>query len=49
VSDTVSELFERHAEGLETKAVLTPADIDDINMSLRRVERYWTDQIRYIY
>ena len=49
VSDTVSELFERHAEGLENKAVLTPADIDDINTSLRRVERYWTDQIRYIY
>jgi DNA-binding MarR family transcriptional regulator len=49
VSNTVSELFERHAEGLEKKAVLSPAGIDEINESLRRVERYWTDQIRYIY
>ena len=23
--------------------------MENINMSLRKVERYWTDQIRYIY
>ncbi|MEN8831900.1 MAG: winged helix DNA-binding protein [Pacificibacter sp.] len=49
VSDAVADLFERHAKGLEKKAVLTPMGIDEINTSLRRVERYWTDQIRYIY
>lgn len=49
VSDTVSELFTRHAEGLEAKSVLTPNGIDEINVALRRVERYWADQIRYIY
>lgn len=45
----VSELFLRHAEGLQGKGVLSVEGIDDITTSLRRVERYWTDQIRYIY
>jgi len=29
--------------------VIGPAGIEDITSSLKRVERYWTDQIRYIY
>jgi len=29
--------------------VLGSEGIEDITSSLRRVERYWTDQIRYIY
>ncbi|MDQ2089259.1 MarR family winged helix-turn-helix transcriptional regulator [Marimonas arenosa] len=45
----VQTLFARHAEGLVQKRVLSPAGLDDITTSLRRVERYWTDQIRYIY
>jgi len=49
VHDTVSELFERHAEGLETRAVLDRNGMEDINSALRRMERYWADQIRYIY
>ncbi|SLN49779.1 MarR family protein [Aquimixticola soesokkakensis] len=49
VRDTVADLFERHAEGLEGRGVLSQDGIDSINTSLRRVERYWTDQIRYIY
>jgi len=49
VRDMVAELFERHAEGLQSRAVLTPDGIDEISTSLKRVERYWTDQIRYIY
>ena len=49
VRDTVAELFERHADGLEGKGVINSAGIEDINTSLRRVERYWTVQIRYIY
>ncbi|EKE73441.1 MarR family winged helix-turn-helix transcriptional regulator [Celeribacter baekdonensis] len=46
---TVAELFSRHAEGLQGKGVISSAGIEDINTSLRRVERYWADQIRYIY
>ena len=49
VSTIVSELFARHAIGLESKGVLGPEGIEDITHSLKRVERYWTDQIRYIY
>ncbi len=49
VRDMVAELFERHAEGLQKRAVLSPEGIEEINTSLKRVERYWTDQIRYIY
>ncbi len=45
----VSELFTRHAEGLEARGVLGTNGIDEINVSLRRMERYWADQIRYIY
>lgn len=49
IRDVVGALFERHAEGLQSKGVLGPDGIDEITTSLRRVERYWTDQIRYIY
>ncbi|MEZ5675681.1 transcriptional regulator, MarR family [Thalassovita litoralis] len=49
IRDVISELFARHAEGLEAKGVLGPDGIAEITNSLRRVERYWTDQIRYIY
>lgn len=45
----ISKLFANHAEGLQAKGVLGADGIDQINRSLRRVERYWTDQIRYIY
>ena len=49
IRDVVSELFARHADGLQHKGVLGPDGIDDITRSLKRMERYWTDQIRYIY
>ncbi|MEM6728633.1 MAG: winged helix DNA-binding protein [Pseudomonadota bacterium] len=49
VRQTVSELFARHAEGLEKSGVLGDGGIDEVNGALKRVERFWTDQIRYIY
>jgi len=49
IRDVVAELFARHAGGLEAKGVLGNDGIDEINTSLRRMERYWSDQIRYIY
>ncbi|TMV10360.1 MarR family transcriptional regulator [Ruegeria sediminis] len=45
----VADLFARHAEGLQARGVLGAEGVDEITRSLRRVERYWTDQIRYIY
>ncbi|MFU1476307.1 MarR family winged helix-turn-helix transcriptional regulator [Roseovarius sp. C7] len=49
IRDIVARLFARHAEGLRGKGVLGADGIDTIAAALRRVERYWTDQIRYIY
>ncbi|MCA0922414.1 MarR family winged helix-turn-helix transcriptional regulator [Pseudooceanicola nanhaiensis] len=49
IRDVVRELFARHAVGLESKGVLGPEGIEEITHALKRVERYWTDQIRYIY
>ncbi len=49
IRDIVGKLFASHAEGLQGKGVLGTDGIDQINGSLRRVERYWTEQIRYIY
>ena len=49
IRDIVAQLFERHADGMQDKGVIGLDGIDQITSSLRRVERYWTDQIRYIY
>lgn len=49
VRDVVAGLFARHAEGLRERDILGPGGIDEVNESLRRLERFWSDQIRYIY
>lgn len=49
IRDIVARLFESHAEGLQSKGVLGSEGLEDITSSLKRVERYWSDQIRYIY
>ncbi|MEM0948673.1 MAG: winged helix DNA-binding protein [Pseudomonadota bacterium] len=49
VRDIVGRLFERQAEGLTATRVLDNQAIEEVNRVLGRVERYWTDQIRYIY
>lgn len=45
----IAELFARHAEGLERRGIAAPATLEEANQLLKRVERYWTEQIRYIY
>jgi DNA-binding MarR family transcriptional regulator len=49
VRDIVSALFARHADGLEKHGVLTLDGLDRQSHALKRIERYWSDQIRYIY
>ena len=49
IRDIVAGLFNRHADGLQDKGALTLEGLEDITVALRRVERYWSDQIRYIY
>ena len=45
----LNDLFGRHAEGLDKRGLVSGAAMDDINTSLKRMERFWTEQIRYIY
>jgi len=45
----IAALFQRHAAGIMSREVLGDMRLVDINASLRRMEHYWTDQIRYIY
>ena len=49
IRDLVGDLFNRHAEGLQSRGVIDHAGLEEITVALRRLERYWTDQIRYIY
>ncbi|AWD21159.1 MarR family winged helix-turn-helix transcriptional regulator [Pseudogemmobacter blasticus] len=49
VRGMVADLFERHAEGIEKRGLVDASGMDEINRSLRRMERFWTEQIRYIY
>ncbi len=49
IRDIVSELFERHATGLIEREIIDLSGMEEITTALRRMERYWSDQIRYIY
>ena len=49
VRDSVAGMFARHAEGLELSGVLDDPAIEAVNLQWRRVERFWAEQIRYIY
>ena len=46
---TVGDLFARHAGIIAERGVIGLDALDEVNAALRRVERFWTDQIRYIY
>ena len=45
----IEALFQKQAQGLNARGVLGEVRLSDINTSLRGLERYWSDQIRYIY
>ena len=49
VRDCVAQLFARHSEGLEMSGILDDPPIEGVNLLWRRVERFWAEQIRYIY
>ncbi len=46
---TVAQLFARHASLLQKKDILDGEDLGDLNSTMKRVERFWSDQIRFIY
>jgi DNA-binding MarR family transcriptional regulator len=49
VRGLIADLFEKHAAAMAKRGVIDAAALEDINSSLKRMERFWTEQIRYIY
>lgn len=49
VHHVVCGLLERHSMGLKTDPLVGGEKILTMNAALQRVERFWSDQIRYIY
>ncbi|MBU2956549.1 winged helix DNA-binding protein [Paracoccus sp. 1_MG-2023] len=49
VRNAVHAMFLRHAEGLAMSGVLEDPPLDQVNLQSRRIERFWSEQIRYIY
>lgn len=49
IRELVSALFARQAEGIAARGILEAASLEDVTSGLKRMERYWADQIRYIY
>ena len=46
VRGQMHELFARHSEVIARRAVIGLEDIETVNSSLKRIERFWTEQIR---
>lgn len=47
VANTVDALYERHTNSLEQIGQIDAANFTQLNKSLQRLERFWTDQILY--
>jgi DNA-binding MarR family transcriptional regulator len=47
VRDMLRELFERHLGSLEAVGNVGLTELDVLNVSLRRMERFWIDQVRF--
>ncbi len=45
----VADLFRRHAEEMQQKGVVEFAMLDTVARTLRRMEHFWSERIRYIY
>ena len=45
----VAELFRRHADELAASDRLRHDGLEGMNRDLRSLERYWTEEVRYIY
>jgi DNA-binding MarR family transcriptional regulator len=47
VRDMLQELFDRHLGSLEAVGNVGGADMDGMNVTLKRMERFWIDQVRF--
>ena len=41
------ELFDRHLGSLEAVGNVGAADMEAMNVTLKRMERFWIDQVRF--
>ncbi len=49
IRDIIAGLFVRHARGLEAGGALAAADLAEVVATLKRIEQFWSGQIRHIY
>jgi DNA-binding MarR family transcriptional regulator len=47
IRETVKRLFHRHLESIEAVGNVNSGDLAAHNTSLKRLERFWLDQVRY--
>ena len=47
VHDVIQALYDKHARTIEPIGGISPDDFERLNQALIRLERFWTDQIRY--
>ena len=47
VRNMLRELFERHLGSLEAVGNVATADLEGMNACLKRLERFWIDQVRF--
>ncbi|ODN68818.1 MarR family protein [Methylobrevis pamukkalensis] len=47
VADVIQRLYDRHMHSIEKVGGVARDDFEHLNLSLQRLERFWTDQILY--
>jgi DNA-binding MarR family transcriptional regulator len=47
IHDAVSGVYEKHVNTVEQIGGIPAQDFERVNNALGRLERFWTDQIRY--
>jgi len=47
VRDMLRELFVRHLASLGAVGNVASEDLDSLNVTLKRMERFWIDQVRF--
>jgi hypothetical protein len=47
VRDMLRELFDRHLGSLEAVGNVGETDMESMNVTLKRLERFWIDQVRF--
>lgn len=49
IRQIIHDLFARHSNALQLTGILLDPPLEKVNSQFRMIERFWLDQIRYIY